>query len=490
MPYTGFMAAGGLRVSGDDLENRSPSTSAPATRSAGRSPPRTAPRPRCSCARTEPPTSPACCSRSTAGTWPDDGAAPSLDRERIRELFDLRNSIAACSGRRLHRRPPPRVARAARDRAGAPGHRRTSSPGIEGDAVLPRPARARPSRTSRPSATPPATRPTATTRSSPRPPASSTPTARSATSRACSRMGGAQHRRYRALVQPSFVPAKAQWWIDEVDRGDRRRPDRRVRRRGSGRAQRRLLRRHPGAHDHRQLRHRRRPGPRRPRRACATRPRVAELVDPIVAGPPGRPAGRPDQRAGAGRDHRRGRRDPPPHRRRDPLVRLPAARGRIGHDLEADGHHAGRAARPARRARRRARRPQPAARRPSRSRCAGSRPTRCSPAGSREDTELHGVEIPKGSVLHLCLGLGQPRPRAVGPARRVRHPPAAEADVRLRRRSAHLPRHARRPGRDDGRHRRPARPAARPAARPRRQPPPQTIGFYERGVTEIPVVFG
>jgi cytochrome P450 len=26
-------------------------------------------------------------------------------------------------------------------------------------------------------------------------------------------MGGNQHRRYRALVQPSFVPAKAQWWI-------------------------------------------------------------------------------------------------------------------------------------------------------------------------------------------------------------------------------------------------------------------------------------
>ncbi len=28
-------------------------------------------------------------------------------------------------------------------------------------------------------------------------------------------MGGAQHRRYRALVQPSFVPAKAQWWIQK-----------------------------------------------------------------------------------------------------------------------------------------------------------------------------------------------------------------------------------------------------------------------------------
>ena len=26
-------------------------------------------------------------------------------------------------------------------------------------------------------------------------------------------MGGGQHRRYRALVQPSFVPPKAQWWI-------------------------------------------------------------------------------------------------------------------------------------------------------------------------------------------------------------------------------------------------------------------------------------
>ena len=27
-------------------------------------------------------------------------------------------------------------------------------------------------------------------------------------------MGGEQHRRYRALVQPSFVPANAKWWID------------------------------------------------------------------------------------------------------------------------------------------------------------------------------------------------------------------------------------------------------------------------------------
>src|SRR5215211_2989232 len=26
-------------------------------------------------------------------------------------------------------------------------------------------------------------------------------------------MGGKQHRRYRGLVQPSFVPGKAEWWI-------------------------------------------------------------------------------------------------------------------------------------------------------------------------------------------------------------------------------------------------------------------------------------
>ena len=27
-------------------------------------------------------------------------------------------------------------------------------------------------------------------------------------------MGGEQHKRYRALVQPSFLPANGKWWID------------------------------------------------------------------------------------------------------------------------------------------------------------------------------------------------------------------------------------------------------------------------------------
>ena len=43
-------------------------------------------------------------------------------------------------------------------------------------------------------------------------------------------MGGAQHRRYRTLVQPSFVPAKAQWWIRQLDRGDGAPPHRRLHR--------------------------------------------------------------------------------------------------------------------------------------------------------------------------------------------------------------------------------------------------------------------
>lgn len=34
-------------------------------------------------------------------------------------------------------------------------------------------------------------------------------------------MGGAQHRRYRGLVQPSFSPLKASWWV-ELDRSHRR----------------------------------------------------------------------------------------------------------------------------------------------------------------------------------------------------------------------------------------------------------------------------
>ena len=67
-------------------------------------------------------------------------------------------------------------------------------------------------------------------------------------------MGGAQHRRYRALVQPSFVPAKAQWWINNwIEQTVHALIDTFV---DDGRAELNVdfCRRHPGAHHHRQLR--------------------------------------------------------------------------------------------------------------------------------------------------------------------------------------------------------------------------------------------
>ena len=281
-------------------------------------------------------------------------------------------------------------------------------------------------------------------------------------------MGGAQHRRYRALVQPSFVPAKAQWWIAKwIDETVHGLIDTFV---DDGRAELNVdfcaaipvltitgsfgidvdqaldVREHlrDPADGRRDRRPDRRGPPRGTRRttssACSPRPRS-----------PTRTA---------------------THRLSDDEIHSFAyllLLGRVGHDLEADGHHAGRAAAAARR-------------------CS----TRCAPIATllkaaieesvrwmptdpmfsrwvAEDTELDGIEIPKGSVLHLCLGAANRDPeRWERPDEfDLRRP--LQAGVGLRRRSAHLPRHARRPGRDVRRHRRPARPAPEPPARPRRR---------------------
>ncbi len=106
-----------------------------------------------------------------------------------------------------------------------------------------------------------------------------------------------------------------------------------------------------------------------------------------------------------------------------------------------------------------------------------------------EDTELHGVEIPKGSVLHLCLGAANrdaerwERPDDYDPRRPPRptlgfgggphiclgmHVARAEMFVGISALLDRLPDLRLDP---DG-------------------PPPEVIGLYERGVTEIPVVFG
>ena len=83
------------------------------------------------------------------------------------ELFDLRSSYNAFTGRRLQRRSVPGLARL---REQAPVHEGIvhELTGYEGDAVLPRPAVSRTGRTSRCSASRPATRRTATPRCSPR----------------------------------------------------------------------------------------------------------------------------------------------------------------------------------------------------------------------------------------------------------------------------------------------------------------------------------
>ena len=104
------------------------------------------------------------------------------------------------------------------------------------------------------------------------------------------------------------------------------------------------------------------------------------------------------------------------------------------------------------------------------------------------DAEFFGVDLPQGSVIHLCLGAANRDPARWDAARRVRHHACTEAGARVRQRAARVPGHARRPGGDERRHHRAARPAAQPAARPRRRAPAY-IGFYERGATAIPVVF-
>ena len=147
-------------------------------------------------------------------------------------------------------------------------------------------------------------------------------------------------------------------------------------------------------------------------------------------------------------------------------LRLPAARRRIGHDLEADGHHHARA---------------PAATGAG-SRRSGTirtmlRPvveesvrwTPTDPMFSRfvaRDTEFGGIADPRRARSCTCASApptairrGGSDPDEFDPGRPVQLAP------RLRGRCAHLPRHARRPGRDPRRGRRAGRATPEPAAR-------------------------
>ena len=74
----------------------------------------------------------------------------------------------------------------------------------------------------------------------------------------------------------------------------------------------------------------------------------------------------------------------------------------------------------------------------------------------------------------------------MGTPRRVRPAPAGEARIRLRQRSARLPRHARRPSRNVGRASAPSSTGCPNLRLDPEAEPPIPVGFYERGVMEIP----
>ena len=243
-------------------------------------------------------------------------------------------------------------------------------------------------------------------------------------------MGGAQHRRYRALVQPSFVPAKAQWWIDKWIERDRRtrsidsfvdegRPSS-----TSTSAPPSRCSRSPGASASTST--------RRSTSASSSSDPARGRRDPRAdrRGPARAAGGRPHQRAGRGRDHRRGRRHPPPHRRRDPLVRrCCCSRPGPGTTWKQMGITlAALLERPEVLA---AVRDDRALLRPAIEESVRWEPTdpMFSPLG-HPGHRARRRRPPAGLGAPPLPRRRQPRPRAVGAARRVRHHAAAEAVVR------------------------------------------------------------
>ena len=167
----------------------------------------------------------------------------------------------------------------------------------------------------------------------------------------------------------------------ELDRADRPRSHRLLRREWAGRVERRVLRCHPGAHNHRKFRSARRAGSGHPG-VGQCRSRASDRDNQSDSGcPPGEARGRSDQRLGPVGDHRRRRDYPSPDRCRDLLV-LPASTGRrLGHDVEADGNHPGSHPPPPRGSQGDHRATGRSCGPLSRNRCGGCRPIRCSPAG-------------------------------------------------------------------------------------------------------------
>jgi cytochrome P450 len=137
---------------------------------------------------------------------------PSLDRARIRELFDLRSNLNLAAGGDYTDDPYP-IWRELRTRAAIHPGTVHALTGYAGDAAfqgLPYPERPHFSAFTYAACDAAFRNDTAF---------ASSPTAADGSvddvgfESSMLMMGGTKHRRYRTLVQPSFVPAKAQWWI-------------------------------------------------------------------------------------------------------------------------------------------------------------------------------------------------------------------------------------------------------------------------------------
>ena len=88
-----------------------------------------------------------------------------------------------------------------------------------------------------------------------------------------------------------------------------------------------------------------------------------------------------------------------------------------------------------------------------------------------QDVDFQGVHIPAGAVLHLCLGAANRDPARWERPDEYDITRAAEAGPRVRERPARVPRHARGARRDERRHQHAARPPPEPAPRSRRGTP-------------------
>ena len=86
------------------------------------------------------------------------------------------------------------------------------------------------------------------------------------------------------------------------------------------------------------------------------------------------------------------------------------------------------------------------------------------PRNTTRDVEMHGMPIPEGAQVNLCMGSANRDEKRWDRRRRVRHPPAAARAHLLRGRHPQLPRHAPGPSGNEGDAEQPLRSGDRPAA--------------------------